>query len=209
MPVIYQQDINHDTKIAIWKIEEEEDFFLDFVPINRIIKHPKKRLQHLAGRYLLQHLFPDFPYNEIMIADTKKPFLADHKYHFSISHTKDYAAAIVSSSCRVGVDIEIPTNKASIISEKFIHPEELPLINKLEDNTDDNYFNTLIWCAKESMFKWWGLGNVDFKEMLRIDDIENNNGLKLHARFISEHETQSLVLQHKDLESLCLIWVAS
>ncbi len=209
MPVIYQQDINHDTKIAIWKIEEEEEFFLDFVPINRIIKHPKKRLQHLAGRYLLQHLFPDFPYNEIMIADTKKPFLADHKYHFSISHTKDYAAAIVSSSCRVGVDIEIPTHKASIISEKFIHPEELPLINKLEDNTDDNYFNTLIWCAKESMFKWWGLGNVDFKEMLRIDDIENNNGLKLHARFISEHETQSLVLQHKDLESLCLIWVAS
>ncbi len=209
MPVIYQQDINQETKIAIWKIEEEEDFFLDFVPINRSIKHPKKRLQHLAGRYLLQHLFPDFPYNEIMIADTKKPFLADHKYHFSISHTKDYAAAIVSSCCRVGVDIEIPTHKASIISEKFIHPSEQHLISKLDNSFDENYFNTLLWCAKESMFKWWGLGNVDFKEMLRIDNIENDNGLKLHARFISENENQSLVLQHKDLDSLCLIWVAS
>lgn len=209
MPVIYQQDINQETKIAIWKIEEEEDFFLDFVPINRSIKHPKKRLQHLAGRYLLQHLFPDFPYNEIMIADTKKPFLADHKYHFSISHTKDYAAAIVSSCCRVGVDIEIPTHKASIIADKFIHPSEYHLIDKLADSNDKNYFDTLLWCAKEAMFKWWGLGNVDFKEMLRIDNIENGNGLKLHARFIAENETQSLTLQHNNLEGLCLIWVAS
>ena len=209
MPLIYQQDINVATKVAVWKIEEEEQFFLDYIPIHRSIKHPKKRLQHLAGRYLLQHLYPDFPYNEIMIADTMKPFLADNKYHFSISHSKDYAAAIVSSNCRVGIDIEIPTGKATIISDKFIHPNERHLMNTLGDNTDLNHFNTMLWCAKEAMFKWWGIGNVDFKEMLRIDSITKEDCFKLHARFISENEHQPLTLYHKDLNNLCLIWVAS
>ena len=45
-----------------------------------------KRLQHLAGRYLLYALFDDFPLEEIVIADTRKPFLENEKYHFSISH---------------------------------------------------------------------------------------------------------------------------
>ena len=209
MTLIYQQDINVETKMAIWKIEEDEQFFLDYIPIHRSIKHPKKRLQHLAGRYLLQYLFPAFPYNEIKIADTKKPFLDDHQYHFSISHTKDYAAAIVSSNCRVGVDIEIPTAKATIISEKFIHPNELHLMDVLGDKVDLNYFNTMIWCAKEAMYKWWGKGNIDFKEMLRIDSIIEDDEYKLSAIFIHPEETQKLILNHKQLGDLCLIWVAS
>ena len=60
MPVFYQQTINEQTKLAIWKIEEDEAFFLQHVPLQRSITHPHKRLQHLAGRYLLGYLFPRF-----------------------------------------------------------------------------------------------------------------------------------------------------
>ena len=95
MPIFYQQDIDDSTKLGIWKIEEDEDFFLEQVPLQRDITHPHKRLQHLAGRFLLKYLFPDFPVKLIKIADTKKPFLEDEAYHFSISHCDDYAAAIV------------------------------------------------------------------------------------------------------------------
>src|SRR5688572_33506351 len=84
MPLFYQQAVDSETKLAIWKIEEEEQFFLDHVPLQREITHPHKRLQHLAGRYLLQFLFPDFPIRLIQIADTRKPFLEDEAYHFSI-----------------------------------------------------------------------------------------------------------------------------
>src|SRR5688500_14753910 len=103
MPIFFQQDIDGDTKLAVWKIEEEESFFN--VPLHRDITHPHKRLQHLAGRYLLRHLFPAFPLDLIKIADTRKPYLDNEAYHFSISHCSDYAAAIVSRSKRVGVDI--------------------------------------------------------------------------------------------------------
>ena len=83
--------------MGIWKIEEPESFFKGNVPQHRDVTHPHKRLQHLAGRFLLQYLFPDFPYGLIQIADTNKPYLPNEQYHFSISHCGDYAAAIVSS----------------------------------------------------------------------------------------------------------------
>ena len=65
MALFYQHNINETTKLAIWKIEEEAYFFLEQVPLQREITHPHKRLQHLAGRYLLRFLFPDFPFDEI------------------------------------------------------------------------------------------------------------------------------------------------
>ena len=98
MPLFYQHNINQDTKLGIWFIEEPESFFLEKVPLKKDVSHPFKRRQHLAGRYLLPYLFPDFPVQEIRIADTRQPFLASEKYHFSISHCGNYAAAIVSTN---------------------------------------------------------------------------------------------------------------
>src|SRR3954462_10941207 len=107
MPVFFQQQINDTTRLGIWKIEETESFFKENVPLHRDITHPHKRLQHLAGRFLLQFLAPDFPYDLIRIAETRKPFLSNDAYHFSISHCGDYAAAIVSRDSRVGIDVEL------------------------------------------------------------------------------------------------------
>ena len=97
MAIFYQHQINENTRLGIWKIEETESFFLQKVPIKKDVSHPHKRLQHLAGRYLLTCLFPDFPLEEVLIADTRKPFLPNEAYHFSISHCGDFAAAIASN----------------------------------------------------------------------------------------------------------------
>src|SRR6478672_3549276 len=119
MPVFFQHQINETTRLGIWKIEESEEFFKNNVPLHRDVTHPRKRLQHLAGRFLLQYLFPDFPYELIQIADTRKPYLPDEQYHFSISHCGDYAAAIVSRDKRVGIDVEEPVEKIMRIADKF------------------------------------------------------------------------------------------
>ena len=74
MPLVYQQNINLTTKLGVWHIAEEKDFFLQQVPLQRQITHPNKQLQHLAGRYLLKELYPDFPYKLIRIAEQENPF---------------------------------------------------------------------------------------------------------------------------------------
>jgi 4'-phosphopantetheinyl transferase EntD len=164
MPLFYQHNINEVTKLAIWRIEEPESFFLAKVPLKNDVTHPFKRLQHLAGRYLLPFLFPDFPLQEILIADTRKPFLSSEKYHFSISHSGSFAAAIVSATGRVGVDIESITPRINALARKFVGEAEQMAFGVHPDQE----WLTLIWCAKESIFKWYSLGEVDFKRHMQF-----------------------------------------
>ena len=174
MPLVYQQNINATTKMAVWHITEGEDFFLAMVPVQREIRHWHKRLQHLAGRLLLKEMYPGFPVELIRIADTKKPFLENEPFHFSISHCGDYAAAMVSKTSRVGVDVELLNEKIEQIRHKFTGDEELELFNiqySIPGRPAGGFniqYLTLCWSVKESVFKWWGRGQVDFKKDIAI-----------------------------------------
>jgi phosphopantetheinyl transferase len=185
MPLIYHQQINAATKIGVWYITEAENFFLQKVSLQRGITHPHKRLQHLAGRHLLLDLFPDFPLTLIQIADTRKPFLADEAFHFSISHCGDYAAAIVSTHNRVGVDIEIPHPKIERIQHKFITAQENELLTTI--NANGHNLLTMAWSIKEAIFKWEGIGEVDFKRHMQIMAInESEHGFIAHCIFCKD-----------------------
>ncbi|MGZ8561198.1 MAG: 4'-phosphopantetheinyl transferase family protein [Flavisolibacter sp.] len=206
MPVFFQQDINAHTRLAIWEIREGESFFTPFVPLQATITHPHKRLQHLAGRYLLRFLYPDFPTALIRIADTRKPFLEDEAFHFSISHCGDYAAVIVSSQYRVGIDIEIPTEKVVRLMPKFLHLEEKMMINDPDEATLMQKA-TLAWSAKEAMFKWWGRGQVDFSEMLRLSGNIHAGEGQIDGRFIKEEKILGYPVHYRFFNNLVLAWV--
>ncbi len=206
MPLFYQQDINLTTKLGVWKIEESEDFFLLSVPLQRNITHPHKRLQHLAGRYLLPFLFPDFPHEEIEIADTRKPFLRDEQYHFSISHCGDYAAAIVSSTERVGIDIEMITPRVDRIKHKFLHEDELFFVDSHPIDQQIRLL-TLLWSAKEAMFKWWGRGDVDFSEAMRTFPFTMNAAGMIDGSFGKEEFNSNVKLNYEMREDLSLVWL--
>lgn len=169
MALFYQHNINQTTRLAIWRIEEPEEYFLPRVPLHQDVTHPYKHLQHLAGRYLLPVLFEDFPLSEILVADTRKPYLPGEKYHFSISHCGNYAAAIASSTHRVGIDIELVTPRIERISPKFLSDEEKEYLSQWElfDKLQLE-LTTLIWSAKEAVYKWYGLGGLDFKAHMQL-----------------------------------------
>lgn len=206
MPVFFQQQINESTRLGIWKIEETEEFFKANVPQHRDVTHPHKRLQHLAGRFLLQYLFPDFPYELIQIADTRKPFLPDEQYHFSISHCGDFAAAIVSKVSRVGIDIEIPTEKISRIMYKFLSAKEHELFHLIQPDKDRIPFSTLLWSAKESVFKWHGNGGVDFRKEIQLK--KQHEGNETIESFFSKNSTE-LIVHYRQFDHLVLAWVIS
>ena len=204
MPLFYQHNIDHSTKLAIWHIIETEDFFLNKVSIQNNITHWHKRLQHLAGRYLLQELYPDFPYHLMEIADTKKPFLPNEKYFFSISHCGDYAAVIVSKKNRVGVDIELVNPKIELIKHKFLNEKEflLPEKNNLQQLT-------LLWSCKEAVFKWYGNGGIDFKKQIILKKISvNDDQGVVDCLFVKDEET-SLKVNFNFFDNLCLVWILS
>ena len=206
MPLFFQQQINNNTRLGIWKIEETEEFFKSNVPQHRDVTHPHKRLQHLAGRFLLQYLFPAFPYELIQIADTRKPFLPDEQYHFSISHCGDYAAAIVSKKSRVGIDIEIPVVKISKIMHKFLSPEEHQTFHLIEPGKDKVPFATLLWSAKEAVFKWYGGGGVDFRRDIQLQK-QNDITEMIYCLFLKNNS--DLNICYRRFGHLVLTWVVS
>jgi phosphopantetheinyl transferase len=207
MPLVYQQNINAFTKLGVWHIKEGESFFLQRVPLQKNINHPHKRLQHLAGRILLCELFEDFPLDLILIADTRKPFLADEEYHFSISHCGDYAAAIVSKKNRVGVDIEIPQAKILGMGYKFLQPAEQEILTGLTN--DPVRLFTMAWSVKEALFKWHGHGNLDFKEHMMIDDcVLTDNEFTAHCTF-SKAGSIKVKVHGLFFNGNCLTWLAT
>jgi phosphopantetheinyl transferase len=201
MPIFFQHQINETTRLGIWKIEETEEFFKANVPQHRNVTHPHKRLQHLAGRFLLQYLFPDFPYELIKIADTRKPFLPEEQYHFSISHCGDYAAAIVSRDRRVGVDIEIPVDKIIRVRDKFLSPDEVASFGGLDIDQ-----LTMCWSAKEAVFKWDGEGGVDFREQIHLQKSGNNTN-KINCTFTKGKQVE-LTIELRHLKYIVLAWTA-
>jgi phosphopantetheinyl transferase len=205
MPLVYQQDINAYTKLGLWHITEAEEFFIGLVPLQNSITHPHKRLQHLAGRVLLTELFPDFPLLLIRIADTKKPYLQDEAYHFSISHCGDYAAAIVSKNERVGVDVEVPREKIEMITHKYLNDFEKETICLLPGSFVDML--TLAWSIKETLFKWNGAPNIDFKAHMQILNCYESQGRFTADCVFLKEEKIELKVHGLFVNGNCLTWL--
>jgi phosphopantetheinyl transferase len=202
MPLFYQHNINDAARLAVWQISESEEFFLKKVPLQNEITHPHKRLQHLAGRYLLEILEPGFPFHLIEIAGSKKPLLSNSEFHFSVSHCGDYAAAIISKNKLVGIDVELATPKIKLVKEKFLREDE---INLLQDPTPK--LLTLFWSSKEAIYKWYGKGQASFKNNMSLNKLsfENEHGV-INAHFVKEEKTE-LKVDFRFFGNLCLAWV--
>lgn len=201
MPLVYQQNINDATKIAVWKITESEIFFLQQVPLQREIRHVYKRLQHLAGRLLLKKMYPEFPVAIIRTAESKKPYLEEDPFHFSISHCSNYAAAIVSKKNRVGVDVELPSAKVKNIIPKFLTVEESSLLPAaLVMQTA-----TLFWSVKETIYKWHSTPGLDFKKDMLIQSITGNTDAgTVEVKFQSK---RMLKIEYVVLQNIYLTWI--
>lgn len=206
MPLLYTHNINDNTRLGVWHITESEDFFRKIAIPQNVITHPHKRLQHLAGRFLLKILNPDFPVDKILL-DGKRPYLLRNTFHFSISHCGDYAAAIVSKSTTVGIDVELISEKLELLEKKYLGEAEMSMIRTKNTGFSLREKLTACWSAKEAMFKWYAKGQVDFKKDMVIEDMTmEKEWNKIHAEFGKEIN-QQLVIQFRFFNGLCLAWV--
>ncbi len=212
MPLLLQKNIGAQTKLAVWKIEEPEAFFSETVHLNQEIKHPHKRLQHLAGRYILSLLFADFPFREILVNKAGKPYLLSNQYQFSVSHCADYAAAIISAEKQCGIDIELFSFKTELVKHKYLSYDELFYLDSLQKKQDlfpNQYaLYTICWCAKEAVYKWWGKGKIDFKKNMQIQNIDIENQC-IEVSFAAASFEVLLSINMVLFQQLSIVWTAT
>ncbi len=170
MPLVYKgEDI--DYQIGLWKIEEEIPFFESAFSYRSNAVHPERIKQQLAARMALYTVDNAFPFHEVMILDGGKPVLRQPTSRFSLSHCKGFGAAIISKSKEVGVDIEPVSDRVLKIEKKFMNSHEFKLLDSFSYQ-DRILYATLFWSLKETMFKWWGKGGVDFSDHIQIQSFE-------------------------------------
>ena len=175
MPVIYNKDIDDQTILSVWKIEEtEEQLFsslqlkqheLDFVAS---LKGTKRILQWLSTRVLLRKMLNTSDYIDCRMDEHGKPYLVNSDYNISISHSYDYASVMIGKYRDVGVDIELIKNKVHLIQHKFLSVKELEELN-VKDNTQALY---VCWCVKEAVYKWHGKKGLEFRKHIHIQPFE-------------------------------------
>lgn len=172
MPLYREWSSDPYSLAAIWKIDEPEAFFVERTGIGNLdIKNDKRRIERLAGRFLLKHLKEDFPVLHIAPDAHDKPRIADNQYYFSISHSWPYVAAVVSPYVEAGIDIQCWHPRMETLQNKFLSQEEQRFFG------NDSRLITLAWSAKEAAYKWQGRRGVEFIDHLRITEISHNEAL--------------------------------
>lgn len=77
-------------------------------------------------------------------------------YHVGVTHTKGYAALMLSKSCDVACDIEHFSDRVERIKSKFLRKDE---------KADDLDLLLVHWCGKETVYKLFPEDNLQFSQM--------------------------------------------
>ena len=164
MPLYKSLDVNSQTHVKIWQISEPLDALKASINLK---KESLKRVNamrselHQRGFLCVRKLLNAFGYkdHDLFYDNSGKPLLKDGHF-ISITHSYNYAAVVVSS-CPVGVDIEKQRHKILNIASRFIDYES----HYLNENSD-KYIQKLtwIWCIKESLYKLYSKSGISFKK---------------------------------------------
>ncbi|HET8885023.1 MAG TPA: 4'-phosphopantetheinyl transferase superfamily protein [Salinimicrobium sp.] len=176
MPLYKTITVNPQTKVFIWKVEENLNVLSEKV---QLTPHCQERVNgmkseiHQRGFMSIRHLLAEAGYvdNDLYYDEKGKPHLRDGK-KISITHSFDFTGIIVSDQ-EVGIDIEMQREKILKIAEKFTPIREYrtlansaAVIRKL----------TIVWGAKEAIYKLYAQKGLGFLQHINITDFDFDDG---------------------------------
>ena len=162
MPLHLTLNPNSQTIVKIWKITES------YAELSQNVKLKPENTQrvlgmkselHQRGFLSIRHLLKSFEYtdSDLFYDEHGKPHLKDGKY-ISITHSFTFSGVIISDK-PVVIDIEKQRDKIKRIAHKFTDYET----NYLVEDSDYIKKLTIIWCAKESLYKLYATPGLSFK----------------------------------------------
>ena len=173
MPLFKTINVSPKTQILVWKITESfEELLLQVVLKEKTqlrlqgMKSELHQRAFLSVRMLLKEL--GYTDSELHYDEFGKPYLRDGKY-ISITHSHQFSALIISDET-VGIDIEMQREKIIRIADKFCDRE----FQFLEPEKIQEYIRklTVIWGAKESIFKIRNEKGISFKDHIQVNTFE-------------------------------------
>jgi phosphopantetheinyl transferase len=179
MPLYKIINFSSTTQILIWKITESLEDLLSQVVLKEKtqlrfneMKSELHQRAFLSVRMLLKEVgYTDF---DLQYDESGKPHLNPNNCHnepieVSISHSHNFSTLIISDQ-KVGIDIEMQRDKIIRIADKFVDYE----FHFLEPEIIQKYIRklTVIWGAKEAIFKIRNEPGISFKDHIGVNSFE-------------------------------------
>ena len=193
MPLYKTIRVNDFTKVLIWKIEES---LADLTKGIELTEQSKKRVDamksilHQQGFMSIRQLLKQAGYEDadVFYDEFGKPHLKDKNY-LSISHSFTFTAIIISEKKPVGIDVEKQRDKIVKIAHKFTPIEEYNTIANHEALVSKL---TIVWGAKESLYKIYGKKKLQFLHHIYIEDFSfidtKTTGVIKYKGYVSSHD---------------------
>ncbi|MEP2023186.1 MAG: 4'-phosphopantetheinyl transferase superfamily protein [Reichenbachiella sp.] len=178
------------TSVGLAEITSENDEILKLDHADLDHFHPKKRLEFLASRLLIEQMCEELSiaYNGIRKDEFGKPHLIDSAFQISISHSYPMVGCAIHPSKPCGIDIEGNRPQLLKIKHKFLNKEELDYCG------DDLNRLCLHWSTKEALYKIHGRKSLIFAEQLNLIDISPK---EIKAQIHAEGITKNYVLNYE------------
>ena len=162
----------------------------------------KREIETLGKQYLISKLL-DREAVQIIYDSKGKPHLAGDTRHISLSHSHGKLAIIVNDHEPTGIDIELIRNKVLRIRHKFLSPAELA-------ETGDDVEKLLIyWAAKESLYKIYGLKEVDFITHLFVKPFNKHNLGTITGEINLPAFKKAFELNYQSIDNYILVYALS
>ncbi len=181
----------NNCKIAIWDLQESLIELSNLYNKSKlpIFTNEKRKKEFLATRILLKEIIP----NQLINYNIYGAPELDNNQYISISHSHNLVALIVSKK-KVGLDIEKISSKALSLSSKFISDITYNISKEKA---------TLIWCAKEAIYKWYQKKNINFKNDIKIYPFKLGDKGTVMAKFKNKKQT----LYYNKIDNHFLVYV--
>jgi 4'-phosphopantetheinyl transferase len=206
MPLHKTINFDISTQIFVWKITESYEQLFNEVSLKdsnlRRLGGIKSQL-HQRGFLSVRKLLQEAGYNDfdLYYDDFGKPHLEDGKY-ISITHSYQFSAIIVSNQ-RVGIDIELQREKIIKIASKFNDDDH----RFLKEDKKEDYIRklTVIWGAKESIFKIRNERGISFKEHIKVRAFEMEDTLAV-AELHFDDIVKDFEIYFEEIENFILVY---
>ena len=96
------------------------------------------------------------------------PYLIDHSYHISISHTKGFCALAWHAAHPVGVDVEQISDRVARVAHRFVSLTERSGVEAFFPS-DVTLGQLFLWSSKEAAYKLAGRPTTDFLKDIIVD----------------------------------------
>ena len=146
--------------------------------VQQTFKSSKRQKEWLGVRLLLKHVLGSIV--QIAYKSSGAPFLINSNKHISISHSGTLVAIALSNE-KVGIDLQIISDKPLKIKSRFLSNAEIQMMG----GQLDALTAVKLWCAKEAVYKFLSIPETPLIGGIMLQQNEENIVEQNHSLNIS------------------------